>query len=151
MSLQTSDNHLEHNSRPFENVHVLVVEDNIQNIVLIARLLTAMGITYYEWRGSGWQITKFAENMPQVDLILMDLHLPHADGFEALAKIKATPKLCQTPVVAVTADATQHTLNKAQEAGFDSFLGKPIDPDRFADHIKAILVGEAIWDLGLNI
>ncbi len=46
-----------------------------------------------------------------------------------------------------TADANPSTMKKAREAGFDGFLGKPIDPDRFPDQIAAILQGKPVWDL----
>ncbi len=49
--------------------------------------------------------------------------------------------------VAVTADASESTMNRAREAGFDGFIGKPLDPDRFPDQIKKILGGEAVWSL----
>jgi two-component system cell cycle response regulator DivK len=39
-------------------------------------------------------------------------------------------------------------MEKARAAGFDGFLGKPLDPDRFPDQIRRILGGEEVWDLG---
>jgi two-component system cell cycle response regulator DivK len=53
-----------------------------------------------------------------------------------------------TRVVAVTAEATEGNMRRAREAGFDGFIAKPIDPDRFPDQVKAALRGEQVWDLG---
>lgn len=131
------------------NAHVLVVEDNLQNLVLMARLLAFIGVHTYEWKASGWQVVEFALTMPRVDLILMDIHLPHEDGFEALQNLRAEPRFSNTKIVAVTADTTQTTMDRAREAGFDGFLGKPIDPDKFPTQIEAILRGEPVWDLGI--
>ncbi len=131
------------------NAHVLVVEDNLQNLVLMARLLAFIGVHTYEWKASGWQVVEFALTMPRVDLILMDIHLPHEDGFEALKNLRAEPRFAQTKIVAVTADTTQSTMERARTAGFDGFLGKPIDPDKFPGQITAILHGEQVWDLGV--
>jgi two-component system cell cycle response regulator DivK len=39
-------------------------------------------------------------------------------------------------------------MEKARQAGFDGFLGKPIDPDKFPDQIRRVLQGEQIWDVG---
>jgi two-component system cell cycle response regulator DivK len=131
-----------------KDAYVLVVEDNLQNLVLIARLLAFIGVRRYEWKASGWQVLEFADTMPQVDLVLMDLHLPYQDGYEALAKLRSDPRFADTRIVAVTADANPTTMEKAKKAGFDGFLGKPIDPDKFPDQIIEILQGNNIWDLG---
>jgi two-component system cell cycle response regulator DivK len=131
-----------------KDAYVLVVEDNLQNLVLIARLLAFIGVRRYEWKASGWQVLEFADTMPQVDLVLMDLHLPYQDGYEALAKLRGDSRFVETRVVAVTADANPTTMEKVRKAGFDGFLGKPIDPDKFPDQIIQILQGENVWDLG---
>ena len=55
-----------------ENAYVLVVEDNVPNFVLIARLLAYTGIQRTEWKTTGWGVVDFANTMPRVDLILMD-------------------------------------------------------------------------------
>jgi len=67
--------------------HVLVVEDNVPNFVLIARMLAFMGIQRCEWKTSGWQVVQFADTLPRVDLILMDIRLPYEDGYQALAAL----------------------------------------------------------------
>jgi two-component system cell cycle response regulator DivK len=131
-----------------KDAYVLVVEDNLQNLVLIARLLAFIGVRRYEWKASGWQVLEFADTMPRVDLVLMDLHLPYQDGYEALAKLRGDERFANTRVVAVTADANPATMEKTKKAWFDGFLGKPIDPDKFPEQIINILQGNNIWDLG---
>ena len=130
------------------DAYVLVVEDNLQNLVLVARLLAFLGVRRYEWKASGWQVLEFADTMPRVDLVLMDIHLPYEDGYDALRKLRSDPHFKDTRVVAVTADANPASMEKARQAGFDGFLGKPIDPDKFPDQIRHILRGEQIWDIG---
>jgi two-component system cell cycle response regulator DivK len=131
-----------------KDAYVLVVEDNLQNLVLIARLLAFIGVRRYEWKASGWQVLEFADTMPRVDLVLMDLHLPYEDGYDALAKLRSDTRFAETRVVAVTADSNPGTMEKAKKAGFDGFLGKPIDPDKFPEQIISILQGNMVWDLG---
>lgn len=126
--------------------HVLVVEDNVPNFVLIARMLAFMGVQRCEWKTSGWQVVQFADTLPRIDLILMDIRLPYEDGYQALQKIRAHDRLQDTLVVAVTAEASEDQMRKAREAGFDGFLGKPLDPDRFPEQIQRILVGEPVWE-----
>ena len=129
-----------------KEVTVLVVEDNVSNFVLIARMLGYLGI-HCEWKTSGYEVVEYADTIPRLDLILMDIRLPYEDGYGALQKIRSSPRLKSVPVVAVTAEASQDQMTKARHAGFDGFLAKPLDPDRFPDQIQRILNGESIWYL----
>lgn len=129
-----------------KDITVLVVEDNVSNFVLIARMLGYMGI-HCEWKTSGYEVVEYADTLPRLDLILMDIRLPYEDGYGALKKIRASQALKNTRVVAVTAEASIEQINKARQAGFDGFLGKPLDMDRFPDQIRRILNGEAVWEL----
>jgi len=132
-----------------KDAHVLVVEDNVSNFVLIARLLAYMGVKKCEWKTTGWGVVDFAHTMPQVDLILMDLRLPHEDGYEALQQVRNDNHLRDTLVVVVTAHGSTAEMQKARKAGFDGFISKPLDADRFPKQIRKILAGETIWDLGI--
>ena len=125
---------------------VLVVEDNVANFVLIARMLGYMGI-HCEWKTSGYEVVEYADTLPQLDLILMDIRLPYEDGYGALRKIRASANLRNTRVVAVTAEASREQLEKARQSSFDGFIAKPLDPDRFPDQIRRILSGEPVWEL----
>lgn len=125
---------------------VLVVEDNVSNFVLVARMLGFMGI-HCEWKTSGYEVVEYADTLPRLDLILMDIRLPYEDGYGALKKIRASERLKSVPIVAVTAEASQEQMNKARASGFDGFLGKPLDPDKFPDQIKRILIGEPVWEI----
>jgi two-component system cell cycle response regulator DivK len=125
---------------------VLVVEDNVSNFVLIARLLGFLGI-HCEWKTSGYEVVEYADTLPRLDLILMDIRLPYEDGYGALKKIRASDRLKTVPIIAVTAEASQEQMTKARSAGFNGFLGKPLDPDKFPDQIRRILTGEAVWEI----
>lgn len=129
-----------------KDITVLVVEDNVSNFVLIARMLGFLGI-HCEWKTSGYEVLEYADSLPRVDLILMDIRLPYEDGYGAMRKIRTSPRLKNTTIVAVTAEASQEQINKARAAGFDGFLGKPLDPDRFPDQIQQILSGQPVWEL----
>ncbi len=124
---------------------VLVVEDNVSNFVLIARMLGYLGI-HCEWKTSGYEVVEYADTLPRLDLILMDIRLPYEDGYGALKKIRASERFKAVPIIAVTAEASMEQMNKARESGFDGFLGKPLDPDRFPDQIRRILSGDPVWE-----
>ena len=131
------------------SVCVLIIEDNVRNYALLARLLSFMGVKQTEWRRSGWQVLEFAQDaMAQVDLILLDIHLPEEDGYEVLARIRNDEHFRATRVVAVTADVSSANLERAKTAGFDGFLAKPINVDLFPDQVRRILEGEPVWELG---
>jgi two-component system, cell cycle response regulator DivK len=124
---------------------VLVVEDNVSNFVLIARMLGYLGI-HCEWKTSGYEVVEYADTLPRLDLILIDIPLPYEDGYGALKKIRASERFKSVPIIAVTAEASQEQMEKAKNSGFDGFLGKPLDPDRFPDQIRRILNGEPVWE-----
>lgn len=128
------------------DAHVLVVEDNVPNFVLIARMLAFMGVQRCEWKTSGWQVANYADTLQRVDLILLDIRLPYEDGYQALAKLRQSPRLKEVLVVAVTAEASEEQVRKARAAGFDGFLGKPLDLDRFPEQVRRILAGEPVWE-----
>jgi two-component system cell cycle response regulator DivK len=125
---------------------VLVVEDNASNFVRVARLLGYLGI-HCEWKTSGYEVVEYADTLPRLDLILMDIRLSYEDGYGALQKIRASERFKRVPIVAVTAEASLEQMDKARSAGFDGFLGKPLDPDKFPDQIRYILSGKPVWEL----
>ena len=133
------------NNVTIKGATVLVVEDNVSNFVLIARMLGYMGI-HCEWKTSGYEVVEYADTLQRLDLVLMDIRLPYEDGYGALQKIRSSPSLKDTKVVAVTAEASPEQMDKAKKSGFDGFIGKPLDPDHFPEQIKAILSGQEIWE-----
>lgn len=133
---------------PPHEAHVLVVEDNVSNFVLIAKLLAFMGIEKCEWKTTGWGVVEFANTMARVDLVLMDLRLPHEDGYEALQQIRSHPQLKDTIVVVVTAQGSAAEMKKARAAGFNGFIAKPLNVDHFPEQISRILRGEEVWEPG---
>jgi two-component system cell cycle response regulator DivK len=125
---------------------ILVVEDNVSNFVLIARMLGYLGI-HCEWKTSGYEVVEYADTLPRLDLVLMDIRLPYEDGYGALKKMRTSERLKKVPIVAVTAEASLEQMEKARISGFDGFLGKPLDPDRFPDQIRHILAGQPVWEM----
>ena len=125
---------------------VLVVEDNVSNFVLVARMLGYLGI-HCEWKTSGYEVVEYADTLPRLDLILLDIRLPYEDGYAALKKIRQSERLRNLPVVAVTAEAGVEQMNRARLAGFDGFIGKPLDPDQFPNQIRRLLNREPVWEI----
>lgn len=124
----------------------LIVEDNVSNFVLMARMLGYIGVQC-EWKTSGYEVVEYADTLQGIDFILMDIRLPYEDGYDALRKLRQSERLKEIPVIAVTAYSSEDQMERARTAGFDGFLGKPLDPDRFPDQIRAVLRGEEVWEL----
>ena len=127
-----------------QEINILIVEDTVSNFVLMARMLEHVGIKC-EWKTSGYEVVEYADTLPRLDLILMDIRLPYEDGYQALRKIRASHSLKDIPVVAVTAYASEEQMEKSRTAGFDGFIGKPLDPDRFPDQVRQSLAGDQVW------
>jgi two-component system, cell cycle response regulator DivK len=125
---------------------ILVIEDNVNNYTLIVRLLTELGIEHCEWISSGWKVAQAANQYSQPDLILLDINLPYEDGFDVHKRLREHPRLKETRIAAVTANANQEYMQRTINAGFDGFIGKPLDPDRFPEQVRRLLKGEAVWE-----
>ncbi|MBN1876244.1 MAG: response regulator [Anaerolineae bacterium] len=133
-------------SKPPSEVTILIVEDNLNNFLLMTRLLAFLGVKKCEWKASGWKVLEFAETLGPIDLVLMDIFLPDADGYQALASLRTHPRFQDVPIVAVTADVSLDNMEQARAAGFNGFIGKPLDPDRFPEQVRRLLQGEEVWE-----
>jgi two-component system cell cycle response regulator DivK len=116
---------------------VLIVEDNDKNMKLARDVLQAKGYQTLE-AITGEEGVKLArENKP--DLVLMDIQLPGINGIEAFRRIRADEKTKGIPVVALTASVTPTDRSAITAAGFDAFLGKPINLKEFLDTVKRLV------------
>ncbi len=103
---------------------ILVAEDNPFNSLLLEQLLTSRG---YNVRiaTDGRQALALARE-PDVDLLLLDLHMPELDGFGVIAAIRETERDRRLPVIALTARSRAEDRIRCLAAGMDDFLSKPI-------------------------
>jgi two-component system cell cycle response regulator DivK len=128
---------------------ILVVEDNSDNLFIVLEMLRAkVRVRQCAGGATGRQLFTLIEALPEqpVDIILLDLQLPLEDGYTVLRRIREQPRLAATRVVAMTANVMVDDVTRARAAGFDGFLGKPIDLRRFPLQISRILQGEAVWE-----
>ena len=95
---------------------------------------------------SGNEAISLAERLSGVDVFLIDIYMPGETGFEVLKRIRSHPKLTGSKAVALTASVMYEDIRRMKAANFDSFIGKPVRPTRFADQVCRILAGEALWE-----
>jgi CheY-like chemotaxis protein len=113
---------------------VLVAEDNAVNAMVIESFLSSLGLSM-TLANDGRQAVEAATRGAtgeKFSLILMDLHMPVMDGYEAAEQIRAweaTHKQPRRPIVALTADAFEEDRKRCQAVGMDDFLTKPISMD----------------------
>jgi len=116
---------------------ILIVEDNDKNLKLVRDVLQVKGYATIESGNAEDGLVLARERKP--DLILMDIQLPGMNGIEALGVLRADPDTSAIPVVAVTASVMAHDRNKITEAGFDAYVGKPINLKEFLDTVRRML------------
>jgi CheY-like chemotaxis protein len=125
---------------------ILVAEDNDINALLARALLTKLGhrptvATTGTNAIESWLAARAAGD--PYDLVLMDVHMPDIDGLEATRRIRATEAAQEyakrTPIVALTANAFTEDRSACLDAGMDAFLTKPLDRDRLAEALSALI------------
>ena len=116
---------------------VLIVEDNDKNMKLARDVLGAKGYQTLE-AVTGEEGVKLAKER-RPDLVLMDIQLPGINGIEAFRQIRADPTTRGIPVIALTASVTPTDRSAITAAGFDAFLGKPINLKEFLETVKRLV------------
>ncbi len=116
---------------------ILVIEDNPPSLELMKYLLKAFGYTVLHALDGQEGIELARREL--LDLIICDIHLPRLDGYEVAKRLKGHPALCQIPLVAVTALAMVGDRDKILAAGFDGYIDKPIDPEKFIKHVQSLV------------
>ncbi len=116
------------NNEFIQQLHFLVVEDNIMNQKLAQKILEHWGTTF-DIVNNGREAVNITKK-EKFDIILMDVHMPIMDGFTATLKIRNDDKNPNqhTHIVALTAAAFVEEKNKAKEVGMNDFLTKPFSP-----------------------
>jgi len=116
---------------------ILIVEDNDKNLKLVRDVLQVKGYATIEAGTAEDGIVLARERRP--DLILMDIQLPGMNGIAAIGVLRADPTTAAIPVVAVTASVMPQDRNKITEAGFNAYVGKPINLKEFLDTVRTLL------------
>lgn len=116
---------------------VLIVDDNLTNLKLVAYLVKSKGYDVATAVDAESALEEIRANAPR--LILMDLQLPGIDGIELTRRLKSDPTTRDIKIIAVTAYAMKGDQERALAAGCDDYVPKPIDtralPETIAKHL----------------
>jgi len=126
------------------NLHALIIDDNPNNLGILAELLSMEGIQSTQVQHSK-NLLQVLQQVSSLDLIFLDLEMPDVNGYQVLESIKSDSRFRDVPVAAYTVHVSE--VNIARKKGFHSFLGKPLDADRFPEQLARILRGERVWSV----
>jgi CheY-like chemotaxis protein len=130
-----------------QDARILVVEDDDNNRLIATKLLQLAGANEANiFVLEGDPLPFLQAQLPQcVNLILLDLQLPGKDGYAILEELRKDAALAQIPVMAMTANVMKTDMERIQAAGFDGFIGKPINARLFGEWVRRSLSGEIMW------
>ena len=124
----------------FKSAYILLVEDNPINQKVAAKFLDNAGYTF-DIVANGLEAVK-AYSEQHFDLVLMDIHMPIMGGQDALRHIRNLKGGKTTPIIALTANAVTGDRERFLQMGFDDYVSKPIDKDKFFAAIRHCLRGQ---------
>jgi CheY-like chemotaxis protein/anti-sigma regulatory factor (Ser/Thr protein kinase) len=126
----------------FENINILVAEDNLVNQFMLAKMLKDWSIEFEMVDDGRKALDRLrARNF---DLVLMDTHMPELNGYETAKAIRSDfeePKK-SVPIISLSAAAFDHEKEEAIAAGMNDLLSKPFQPHELHGKIKSLLTVE---------
>lgn len=116
--------------RNLNKAKVLVAEDNLVNQIMIKKFLRRWGVGSIVIAADGIEAIS-AFDQSDFHIVLLDLQMPHVDGFEVARHIRNVENLKKrlTPIIALTASSLIDVKDQLEEVGMDDFIPKPFNPD----------------------
>jgi CheY-like chemotaxis protein len=112
--------------RVFEGRTILLVDDDVRNVFALTSALEQRGANVEVGR-NGFEAIAKLDDVPGIDLVLMDVMMPGMDGLEATRRIRADGRFSRLPIIAITAKAMKDDQEQCLAAGANDYLAKPID------------------------
>lgn len=117
--------------------HVLVVDDNVQNVELLTAYLESIPVKVETAADGIIALEKIAQNPPA--LILLDIMMPRMSGFEVCRKLKSDPATRDIPIILVTALTELGDIERGVDSGADDFVSKPVNRLELVTRVKSLL------------
>jgi CheY-like chemotaxis protein len=116
---------------------VLIVDDNLEAREMYTLYLQHAGFRSAEAADGRAAIAQVKRNRP--DIILMDAAMPGLNGWDAVSLLKADPETKSIPLIMFTAHVFPEHRARAEAAGANAFIAKPVIPDELAREIRRML------------
>lgn len=127
-------NHTQTHREPLTHHHILIVDDNQINIVLARSILKSLfGSAISITTASNGQEAVDIVNQQDIDLVLMDVHMPVMNGFDATYALRKVPAYQNLPIIALTAGVTREEREKCFESGMSDYLSKPVITEKLQE------------------
>jgi two-component system cell cycle response regulator DivK len=126
---------------PVGKAKILYIEDNLDNMTLVKRVLEIEGYEVIEAGNGKDGLAKAMSNRP--DIIITDINLPDIDGYEITDTLKRAKETAHIPVIAMTANVMKKDRESVLQAGCDGYISKPIDIDELPSQIENFLKGKS--------
>jgi DNA-binding response OmpR family regulator len=117
---------------------ILIVDDDVNALKLIGYTLHREGYEIVAAQSGQEALVKAQKEEPQ--LVILDIMMPHMDGYEVCRRLRATPQTAQLPVIMLTARGQIEDKVAGFEAGADDYLTKPVVPAELVARVKALLL-----------
>jgi len=128
----------------FQSKLALVIDDDVKSIKVMQQLLEYVEVESIAIPDS-YRLEELLQGVAVPDVIFLDLEMPRSNGYSVLEFLQGDSRFKEVPVVAYTTHISH--LNDARDAGFHSFLGKPVDGDLFPENLAKILQGVPVWEV----
>jgi len=128
----------------FAGKQALIIEDDTLSVKVLKTLLEQLGVEVSVIYDS-IEAAETLQYIQKPDVIFLDLEMPRSDGYAVLAVIRAIDSLKGVPIIAYTTHISHMTSTR--QAGFDGFLGKPLEHDKFPEQLARIFEGEGVWEI----
>ncbi len=127
----------------FKGYRLLLVEDVEINREIAMTILEFTGIKIDTAEDGLIAFEKMRDNPGKYDVVLMDIHMPRKDGYEATREIRAldTGYAKTVPIIALTANVFKEDIQRCMEAGLNDHLGKPLDVNELLNKLQKYLMG----------
>ncbi len=118
-------------------IRALIVDDSITIRMVVERILTQTGLDFEKClhAGDGAEALKVLGSN-KVDLILSDINMPNIDGLELVRRLKSDPATAEIPILMISTEGTETTLEQALSLGAAGYVKKPFTPETLAAAIE---------------
>jgi CheY-like chemotaxis protein len=122
-------------------LRVLVVEDDPDSLELVTHVLREAGSVVIQAENGRTAFDQFVSQKP--DVIVADLHMPQGDGYELIHRIRSLPEE-EGKMTAAIAISAVHGVQTAMRAGYNAFIGKPLEEWNLLDLIEKVLSANVV-------